>query len=255
MHAHSKHLHFLLGPSFLPVCVPVRKTSCVKHTHRGFFTQECLDAHSRAHCRYTHNYAQPTVSLVCPSYTLTLVPLCPSHSLLNKHFHTHVNSPQHVVVLCHPAALHVCVCSVCCGACIAATVVHCDTHMLSHCCVQCLCCLSHTCTHLCALHYACTMSQLLCHLFLGRTYSFSPFLAAHTSTVLLAHSVPHLSHVCVHTAQHIPENPAGYFSPTHTLSTPTISGCHPLPASARAWRLCGVCSPFSPQRGFSATSL
>lgn len=74
------------------------------------------------------------------------------------------------------------------------------------------------------------MSQLLCHLFLGRTPSFSPFFAAHTSTVLLAFSVPHLSHVCVHVAQHIPENPTGYFSPTHTQHTQfaTVSGS-PIP--------------------------
>lgn len=73
-HIH-KHLRTLLVPSFLPMCVPGRKSTCEKHTQKCFFTQGCHGAHSCARCGHTHSDAQPTVSLVCPSHTLTLVPV------------------------------------------------------------------------------------------------------------------------------------------------------------------------------------
>lgn len=220
MHAHSQALT-LPARSLIPacVCVPGRKSTRVKHTHRCFFTQGCLAAHSRAHCRHTHSDTQPTVSLVCPSHTLALVPLCPSHSLLSTHFHTRIFTPACCSAL--PPSRTACVCAQCVVVTALLPLWYTVTHTHGPTAAYSAFAVTHlytpVCTPLCVY-----MSQLPCHLFLGCVSSFSPLLAAHTSTVLLACSVPHISPVCVHIAQHIPENPTGYFSPTHTLSTSSL---------------------------------
>lgn len=100
-HLH-KHLHTLLGPSFLPVCVPGRKSHlCEAHSQ--------VLLHPRMSCCHHSHDAQPTVSLVCPSHTLTLVPLCPS-PLTAEHTLSHLPVLAPVCCSALPPSRIACVC-------------------------------------------------------------------------------------------------------------------------------------------------
>lgn len=220
MHTHSQALtnpaRSLISAC---VCVPGRKST----THRCFSPKVSycpLTCTLWAHSQWCTAHSVPCVPFTHPhSCARVLLHFSAEHTL--SHFS--VLAPVCCSALPPNCIACVCVLSVlwCLHCCHCGTLWH--THAVPL--LRVVSLLSHICTSVCTPLCVCShtsMRQLPCHLFLWHTSSFSPFLAAHTSTVLLACSVPHLSPVCVHTAQHIPENPTGYFSPTHILSTPSL---------------------------------